>query len=32
MKWNATDVMDTARSGQKKTLAGTQTLATGEPT
>jgi hypothetical protein len=30
MRWNATDVMDTSSSG-KKTLAGTQTLAAGNP-
>jgi hypothetical protein len=31
MRWNDADVMDTASSGKKKTLAETQTLATGNP-
>jgi hypothetical protein len=31
MRWNAADVMDTASSGQKKTLAETQALAAGNP-
>jgi hypothetical protein len=31
IRWNAADVMDIASSGQKKTLAGTQALAAGNP-
>jgi hypothetical protein len=31
MRWNAVDVMDTTSFGKKKTLAGTQTLAAGNP-
>jgi hypothetical protein len=31
MRWNVADVMDTTSSGKKKTLAGTQTLAAGNP-
>jgi hypothetical protein len=31
MRWNAADVMDTASSGKKKTLVGTQGLAAGNP-
>jgi hypothetical protein len=31
MRWNDADVMDTASSGKKKTLAGTQALVAGNP-
>jgi hypothetical protein len=31
MRWNDADVMDIASSGKKKTLAGTQALAAGNP-
>jgi hypothetical protein len=31
MKWNDADFVDTASSGKKKALAGTQTVATSNP-